>query len=105
MEIGTLEISSGNNFSQANVDIMNAELAAGRWVVAKVNNATGSYHSIVIKNFDQSSGEYTYWNPWTDGGGRFTTTQLQTNSIMLDSNSTLRRIYEFNYCRQERSRS
>lgn len=74
----------GSHLSAAHITKLNSELAAGRWVVATVNTASGTFfHSIVITNFNTSTNVYTYWDPWDDYYSTFTSSNILNNNINL----------------------
>ena len=75
--------SSGSTLSTSEIEKMNIELANGRWVIGNIFYLTNLNmgHAIVIRNYDSTSEEYTYWDPWTDTEGIFTRTQILTNTI------------------------
>lgn len=97
MNIGTIGAGS---LSSSNIDAMNSELSAGRWVIANVfTNVGWSGHSIVLQTYDSSTQTYWFWDPWTDSCGSFTKTQLLNNTIHLVSSSTDRTLAWIQYCR------
>ena len=76
------------------------ELAAGRWVIGSTITAAGIVgHSIVIQSFDAINNRYVYYDPWENEFGRFTTNELNTNTIRLISDpSNFRTLRFFHYC-------
>ncbi len=81
MDIGTWGNAS---LSEANIISMNNELSSGRWVIGNIfTTITWSGHSIVIQTYNESTQEYSYWDPWTNTGGKFTRTELLNNTIKM----------------------
>ena len=99
MSIDTLGSIFGTGLSNSNINTMKNELANGRWVIGNVFTASGSGHSIVIQSFNSSTNVYTYWDPWTNSIGTFTSTQLENDTIRLTSSSADRELSWIQYCR------
>jgi hypothetical protein len=79
---------STNTISQGDINFMNAELAAGRYVVASVitlgmpsPDILG--HAIVIQSYNAARDEYTYYDPRRDGYYNFTTDELLNGAINI----------------------
>jgi hypothetical protein len=85
------------------INQMNIELAAGRWVVANVfRNSGGIGHSIVVKGIihDPDDDIYTYWDPWTNRDRTFTKTDIYNNVIRLSTGTNVtRRLASVLFCR------
>ena len=93
-------VKGDGSLSSLDIDFLNDELAAGRWVVGNVFPETGIGHSVVIQSFDVSNERYTYYDPWTNGVRYFTRNELLSNSIRLetDSENVNRTLTRFFYC-------
>lgn len=102
--IGTVG-QAGRVLTSDEINIMNAELAAGRWVVASLHpTGGGTGHTVVIQSYDSSSEQYTFWNPNIDEIDYFTKTRLLNQRIVLESPDGSAAYYTlsyFKYCRQE----
>lgn len=84
------------------VDALNAELAAGRWVVGNlVIGASLQAHSIVITSYNATTQKYTYWEPWTDSYGTFSQESLEDDAIIVCASvfAQERKLYCFQYAR------
>ena len=81
MEIDTVGyIDDSNDYvtlTEAHLSIMDSELASNRWVVGLFESTDGSNsdHAVVIKDYNSSTGQYTCWDPWSDG--EFTTSKYE----------------------------
>lgn len=81
MNIDTLGTVS---LTTQDITSMNSELSAGRWVVGTVFVSGAEHsHAIVIQSYDTTTQRYTFWDPWTDGSGTFSMTQLLNNTIHI----------------------
>ena len=61
------------------VTLLNTELNNGRWVVLDLIYQVGSDyygHVIVLKSYNSSNGEYTYWDPWSNLDGTIDSTEI-----------------------------
>jgi hypothetical protein len=77
------------------IEQMDAELAAGRWVVASVLSSEVS-HCIVVKSYDDVTDTYEYWDPWTDEEDSFTGYDITHDEIRLpwdEENSDCRLVW------------
>ena len=99
MSIDTLGSALGTGLSNSNINTMKNELANGRWVVGNVFTSSGSGHSIVIQSFDPSTNYYTYWDPWINFTGTFSSEDLEAGTIRLTSSELNRELLWVQYCR------
>ena len=81
MEIDTVGyIDDSNDYvtlTESHLSILDSELAFDRWVVGLFESTDGSNsdHAVVIKDYNSSTGQYTCWDPWSDG--EFTTSKYE----------------------------
>lgn len=99
MSIDTLGSALGTGLSNSNINTMKNELANGRWVVGNVFTSSGSGHSIVIQSFDPGTNYYTYWDPWINFTGTFSSEDLEAGTIRLTSSELNRELLWVQYCR------
>jgi hypothetical protein len=101
MLAGTFGDSTG--LVDAEILLMNGELANDRWVIANVfTNSGWSGHSVVITSMSNNgiTDVYTYWDPWTDDTDTFTYEDITNKEIRLpwDANNE-RTLAWIQYCR------
>ncbi len=99
MSIGTLGSIFGTGLTNSDINTMRNELANGCWVIGNVFPSSGPGHSIVIQSYNSSTNVYTYWDPWTNYNGTFTSTQLENDTIRLISSPAVGRLSWIQYCR------
>ncbi len=68
----SIDTIGGSGLNILDIGLLNIELANGRYVVGDVFTSDGTIgHAIVIKNYNSTTGKYTYWDPATDDTSQF----------------------------------
>ena len=96
MHVGAWYI--GGSITESELNDLNNELNAGRWVVACViTGASG--HAFVINGYNSVTDYYTIWDPWDNLSKTVTKNQLCNNMITLDGSGTLYTLNAVVFCR------
>jgi hypothetical protein len=98
----TMSTSAISNIKDSyNLSVLKNELSSGKWVVAGlVEISGGTYHAVVIQNYDIVTSVFSIWDPFDNLYWQFSETDLLNDQITLRTliSDSFFRVNEIVYC-------